>query len=102
MITTDTPIAITQVGMCVLENIEYETRNTGSRANASICLIESFTMSFISSPVRVPLRAMSSISRMVLNGQRKEIGISWKRYRQTTTHARKAVIAVNALDESSS
>ena len=73
--TTDVLIAITQGGMCVLDNFECKTRKTGSRASALICLIESFIMSFILSPVLVPPCAMASISRMVLNDQRKEIGI---------------------------
>ena len=74
--TTDVLIAITQGGMCVLDNLECQTGNTGSRASTLICLIESFIISFISSPVPVPPRAMASISRMVLNGQRKKLIIS--------------------------
>ena len=76
MITDDVPIAINQGGMCALDNLEYETGKTGSRASTLICLIESFIISFILSPVPVAPRAMASISRMVLNGQRKEISIS--------------------------
>ena len=76
MTTTDVPIAITQGGMCVLDNFEKETGKIGSRASTLICLIESFTISFISSPVPVPPRTMTSISRIVLNGQRKEMVIS--------------------------
>ena len=53
-------------------------RKTGSRASTLISLIESFNISFILSPVSVPPRAMASISRMVLNGQREEIVISKK------------------------
>ena len=74
--TTDVLIVITQCGMCVLDSIECETGKTGSRASTLICLIESFIISFISSPVPVPPRAMASISRMVLNGQRKKLVIS--------------------------
>ena len=72
MTTTDVPIVITQGRMYVLDNLKCETGKTGSRANTLSCLIESFIISFISSPVPVPPRAMASISRMVLNGQRKE------------------------------
>ena len=74
--TTDVPIAIAQGGMCVLDNLECETGKTGSRASTLICFKESFIISFISSLFPVALRAMASISRMVLNGQRNEIGIS--------------------------
>ena len=98
MTTTDVPIAITQGGMCVLGNLECETGNTGSRASTFICLIESFIISIILSPVPVSPRAKVSISRMVLNDNRYFV----ERYRQITTHDRKAVIAVNALVESSS
>ena len=97
MTITDVPIAITQVGICILDNLQYETGKTGSRVSALICSIESFIISFILSSVLVPPRAIASISCMVLNGQRNEIV---ERYRQITTHARKAVIAVDALDES--
>ena len=75
MTATDVPIVITQDGMCALDNLECETGQTGSRASTLICLIESFIISFILSPVPVPSRAMTSTSRMVLNGQRKEIGM---------------------------
>ena len=78
MTTTGVPIAITQVGMCVLDNLERETGKTGSRASTLICSIEFCIILFISSPVSVPRRAMASISRIVLNDQRKEIGISQK------------------------
>ena len=73
--TTDVLIVITQGGMYVLDSIECETGKTGSRASTLICLVESFIISLISSPVPVPLRAMASISRMVLNGQRKKLVI---------------------------
>ena len=75
MRTTDVPIAITQGGMCVLDNLECETGKTGYRASTLICLIESFIISFMLSPVSVPPRAKASMSRMVLNGQRKKISI---------------------------
>ena len=75
MATTDVPISITQGGMCVLDNIECETGKAESRASTLICLIESFIISFILSPVPVPPRAIESIFRMVLNGQRKEMGM---------------------------
>ena len=76
MTATDVPIAINQSGMCVLDNLECETEKSGSRVITLICLIESFIISFMFSLVPDPPRAMASISRMVLNGQRKEIGIS--------------------------
>ena len=73
---TDVLIAISQSGMCILDNLERKTGKTGDRAGTSMCLIESFNISFILSPVPISPRAMASISRMVLNGQRKEIVIS--------------------------
>ena len=76
MTTADIPIAITQGGMCVLDNLECETGKTESRASTLICLIECFIISFISPSIPVPSRANASMSRMVLNGRRKEIGIS--------------------------
>ena len=69
--TTDVPIEIIQGRMCVLNNLERETGNTESGASTLICLIESFNISFILSPVPFP-RAMMSISLIVLNDQRKE------------------------------
>ena len=75
--TTEVLIAITQGGMCVLDILECDTGKTGSRASTLICLIESFIILFILSPVLVPPRAMASISRMFLNGQRKKLIISW-------------------------
>ena len=78
MTTTDVPIVITQGGMCVLDNPEYETGKTGSRVSTLMSLIEFSTISSISSPVPVPPRAMASISCMPLNDQRKEIVISQK------------------------
>ena len=78
MTTTGVSIAITQVRMCVLDNLERKTGKTGSRASTLIWLIESCIITFISSPVSAPLRAMASISRIVLNDQRKKIGISQK------------------------
>ena len=74
----------------------------GNRASTFICLIESFIISFILSPVPVPVppRAMASISRIVLDGRRREMVI--RRKMQIRTHPRKAVIATNDLDESSS
>ena len=78
MRTTDVLIVITQGGMCVLDILECDTGKIGSRASTLICLIESFILSFKLSPVPVPPRAMVSISRMVLYGQRKEIGIRRK------------------------
>ena len=59
-----------------LDNLECEGGKTGSRASNLIFLIESFIIFIILSPVPVLPRAMASISCMVLNGQRKEIGIS--------------------------
>ena len=76
MTTTDISIAIIQGGMCVLDNLECDTGKIRSRSGTLISLIEFFTISFISSPVPVPLRAMASISRMVLNDQRNVIVIS--------------------------
>ena len=73
MTTTDVPIAIGQGRMCGLDNLERETGKTGSETSTSICLIESLIISLILSSVPVPPSAMSSISRMVLNGQRKGI-----------------------------
>ena len=75
MTATDVPIVITQDGMCALDNLECETEKTGNRAGTLIWLIELFNISFILSPVPVPSRATASISRIVLNGQRKEIGM---------------------------
>ena len=93
MTTTHVPIAITQGRMRVLDNLECETGKTGSRASTFICLIESSIILFILSLVPVSPRAKASISRMVLNDNRYLV----ERYSQITTHARKAVIAVNAL-----
>ena len=76
MRTIDVPIAITQVRMCVLDNLECETGKIGSRASTLISLMESFNISFMLSPVPVPSRAMASIFIMVLNGQRRKVGIS--------------------------
>ena len=75
--STDLLIAITQSWMYVLDNLECDTGKTGSRASTLICLIESFSgiISFKLSPVPVPPRALASISRMVLNGHRKEMVI---------------------------
>ena len=88
--------------MCVLDNLECKTGKKESRASTLMCLIESFIISFMLSLVPVPSRAMTSISRMVLNSQGKENRYFVQRCRQITTHARKSVIAANALDESSS
>jgi hypothetical protein len=76
MTTTDVSIAISQGGMCVLDNLECDTGKTESRASTFICLIEFLIIIFKLPSVPVPPRAMASISRMVLNGQRKEIVIS--------------------------
>ena len=73
MTATDVSIVITQGRMCGLDNLERETGKTGSGTSTLICLIESLIISFILSSVPVPPRAMASISRMVLNGQRKGI-----------------------------
>ena len=98
MTTADVPIVITQGRMCTLDNLECETGKAGSRASTLICLIESFNISFILSPI-VPSRALVSMSRMVLNGQ-KGNRYFVERYRQIRTYGRKVVIAINAFDES--
>ena len=69
--TTDISIVITQGRLCFLDNLECKTEKTESRSSTLICLMKSFNISFILSPVSVPPRDMDSISRLFLKGQRK-------------------------------
>ena len=94
--TTDLLITITQGGMCVLDNLKCETGKTGSRASTLICLIESFTISFSSGPTSCYGIDFSHGSKW----SKKGIGFFVERCRPMT-HARKTVIAVDALNESS-
>ena len=87
--------------MCVLDNLECDIGKNGCRASTLVCLIESFNISFIS-PGSGPASCYGIDISHGPKWSKKGNEYFVKRYRQKTTHARKFVIAINALDESSS